>query len=248
MVRARRSFATARHEPRGLAAASGVCLTRAVRAAPFGILVIASLLGAMPAAAAHESGGTQLPQDPAAVTDEGARAKAIAAEVRAASLHLPADVAASLARTQQALGRANGAHAAGDARTARLLGKVALGWAEAAKAQLAATRGEKASGDVEKAAADLTARRDRGRALITEAQARKGQLASQIEAKKHAVELAKAPKPDKAPKLDKAAPKKSAGEKAPAKPSVDKPAAKPSGDKPPSKPAEKKAPKKGAQP
>ncbi len=187
--------------------------------------------------AAHGSGGAQLPNDPAAVTDEGARAKAMAAEVRAAAPHLPgeappADVAASLQRTQRALQRASGAHAAGDARTARLLGKVALGWAEAAKAQLAATRAEKASGDVEKAAADLVARRDRGRALITESQARKGQLAAQIERKKHDVEAAKAPKPDKKP--DKKGDAKKPSQK------------KPTGDKLPA--SDKNAPKKGAQP
>lgn len=200
-------------------------------------VAIAALLVAVDAVA-HESGGKQLPEDPAAVTDEGARAKAMAAEVRAAEKAPPADVAASLQRTQRALQRASGAHAAGDARTARLLGKVALGWAEAAKAQLAATRAEKASGEVEKAAADLVARRDRGRALITESQARKGQLASQIEARKHAVEAAKAPKLDK--KADaKKPPEKKPTEKAPARPS---------GDEAPAKPAEKKAPKKGAQP
>lgn len=146
---------------------------------------------------AHESGGALLPKDVPAVTDEGARAKAMVAEVQAASKEVPSDVAASLARTRQALARANGAHATGDARTSRLLGKVALGWAEAAKAQLAATRSERASGEVERAALDLAARRDRGRALVTESQARRGQLTSQIERKKKDIEAAKAPPPAK---------------------------------------------------
>jgi hypothetical protein len=197
------------------------------------VFAIASLslsLSSASAAGGHESGGTQLPRDPAAVTDEGARAKAMASEVRAAAKTPPADVAASLAKTQQALARASGAHAVGDSRTARLLGKVALGWAEAAKTQLAATLAEKASGEAEKVAADLASRRDRGRALVTESQARKGQLASRIERKKLDVEAAKAPR-----------------EKA--KPGDKKPADARPGDKkaPPKKPADK-APKKGAQP
>lgn len=174
-------------------------------------------------ASAHESGGTQLPKEVATVTDEGARAKAMAADVEAGTTDPPADVVASLARTRQALSRANGAHAAGDARTARLLGNVALGWAEAAKAQAAATRSERASGEVEKATADLSARRDRGRALITESQARRGQLASQIERKKKDIEAAKAPPPprgkDKAKRGDKTPPIKPGPTKpAPAKP------------------------------
>jgi hypothetical protein len=133
----------------------------------------------------------------------------------------------SSARAQQALARAHGAHLAGDLPGARRLGVVALGWALAAKEQAGAARAERAGALVEKAAADLAIRRDRARGMLVEAQARKGQLAAQVDQKRKDVEAAKAPPPPVSDKKPRAATKAPAG-KPVSKPAA-KPAAKPAG-------------------
>jgi len=183
-------------------------------------------------ASAHGSGGAQLPAQVPAVTDEGARAKALLAELAAATrpaaapvapvdapsgdapprdapprdapprdappregdaVAAPSDVTRSMSSAQKALARAHGAHLAGDAAGVRRLSKVALAWAEAARAQLGAAEAERASAAVERQALDLATRRDRAGAMLVEAQARKGQLGAQIVQKEKAIDAAKAP-------------------------------------------------------
>lgn len=158
-------------------------------------VALALLVLAPSAASAHESGGAMLPADVPAVTDEGARAKVLLRELAAVKDPAP-DAARAIGTARKALSRAHGAHLAGDAAGARRLGRVALRWAEASKAQLAAATAERRGAAIEREAADLSQARDRARAMIVEAQARKGQLGAQIAQKKQAIDAAKAPPAD----------------------------------------------------
>jgi hypothetical protein len=161
------------------------------------------------AARADLATGTQLPDDVPAVTDEGARALAALRQLAPRADGAPSDAARSIATARKALARAHGAHLAGDVAGARRLGRVALAWTVAARAQLAAAAAERASATVEREALELAESRDRARALLVEAQARKGQLGARVEQKKRAVEAAKAPPVDpKASAATKAAPAK----------------------------------------
>ena len=166
------------------------------RLAPSSAAVALALAFLAPSpAAAHESGGAQLPADVPAVTDEGARARVLLRDL-AAVKDPPPDAVRAIRTARKALSRAHGAHLAGDGAGARRLGRVALRWAEASKAQLAAATSERRGAAVEREAADLAQSRDRARAMIVEAQARQGQLGAQIAQKKQAIDAAKAPPVD----------------------------------------------------
>lgn len=183
-----------------------------LRGAAAAALLLVSL--ASTAASAHGGGGSTLPDEVPAVTDEGKRARAILDALEPAAHPspspgqlapppAPSDVHRSMESARSALSRAHGAHLAGDASGARRLGRVALAWAEAARAQLVAATAERGGAAIEKAAADLATRRVRASAMLVEAQARKGQLGAQIAQKKAAIDAAKAPPPETRAKNEK---------------------------------------------
>src|SRR5688500_12026808 len=107
----------------------------------FGSIVAVVTIGTTavvdPALAHQGAGGEQLPKDAPAVAPDGEKAKkeiaAVEADPRAAKLGRRA-----LEKARRALGRAHGAHLAGDGDGARLLSRVALAWSGAARAVLRA--------------------------------------------------------------------------------------------------------------
>jgi colicin import membrane protein len=193
-----------------------------LRGAAAAVLLLLLVSLAPVSARAHGSGGSTLPAEVPAVTDEGKRARAILDALKPAASPAPspgqpappaapADVQRSIETARTALSRCHGAHLAGDTSGARRLGRVALAWAEAAKAQLTAAAAERAGAAIEKAAADLATRRVRASAMLVEAQARKGQLGAQIAQKKAAIDAAKAPPPESRAKNEKKPAPKKAG-------------------------------------
>lgn len=189
-------------------------------------LVLATSTSVVGAAAAHGgAGGAQLPSDAEPVTPEAKKAL----EVLAA---LPKDeattklVAEPTKKAKEAVARAHGAHLAKDEEGARLLGKVALAWAESAAAWVRAAEAEKKAAEGEGRHKDLKDKIERAKALVAETEARKLQLLSEVakaeeEAKKAPPKPdAKKPKDPKAPKEPKPkepkAPKKAEEPKKPA--------------------------------
>lgn len=186
-----------------------------------GALVAALLLFQAEGAYAHgSSGGMQLPPDPAPVTPDGSKAKAILDA-------LPKDEASAVIlqeaakKARLALGRADGAHLAKDGEGARILSRVALAWAEAASLAVRAAEAEKKATAEETAKRELKEKIERARALLAETEARKLQLTAETQkAELDAKRALETPKPSKDDKTKK--PKKAAGSDAPAKPAPPK--------------------------
>jgi len=174
----------------------------------------------------------QLPPDPAPVTPDGTKAKAIldALPKDEASAAVLADAAK---KARLALSRADGAHLAKDGEGARILSRVALAWAEAASLSVRAVDAEKKATAEETTKRDLKEKIERARALLAETEARKLQLAAEAQkAELEAKRALEAPKPSKDDQAKK--PKKAASPPPPAKPAEGKPApAKPRAEKKP---------------
>lgn len=208
---------------------------------------------AMPSASAWAhgtgSGGAQLPPDAEPVAPEGKKARELLAA-------LPQDepskalVASAVKKSNDALGRAHGAHLAGDREGAVLLSRVALAWAQAATAAVRAAESEKKAAASESKTLELKGKLDRARALLAETEARKLQLAAEVaKAEQNAQTLPASSSKEPAkkdPKKDKAKDPKPAKKEEPKKPA--QPAKQPAGPPPPSKAEPKANDKKAAAP
>ena len=130
-------------------------------------------------------------------------------------------VAEPTKKAKVAIARAHGAHLAKDEDGARLLGRVALAWAEAAAAWVRAAEAEKKAAESEGRHKDLKDKIERAKALVAETEARKLQLLSEVAKAEEEAKTAPPPKPDgKKPKpKDPKAPKKAE------EPKVDEPRA-----------------------
>lgn len=160
------------------------------------------------------SGGAQLPPDAEPVAPEGKKARELLAA-------LPQDepskalTANAVKKSNQAMGRAHGAHLAGDREGAVLLSRVALAWAQAATAAVRAAESEKKAAATESKSLELKGKLDRARALLAETEARKLQLAAEVTKVEEAAKSAPvAPAAKDPPKKD---PKKAKDPKAPKK-------------------------------
>jgi hypothetical protein len=176
-------------------------------------LALGVLVGAPSLARAHgggSAGGAQLPSDPPAVTPDGEKAKAeIAALASQKDARLKAAVGAALDKAKKALGRAHGASLAGDAEGAKVLSRVALAWAKAARGVARATETEARADAAQAKVKDLKEKVARAKALVTETESRKRQLATEIaraeaDQKKQGAAAAESEKR----RVDKAAPSK----------------------------------------
>ena len=147
-------------------------------------LVAGACLAAPSVARAHgggSAGGAQLPPDPPAVAPDGEKAKAeIAALASLEDARLVAAVDATLDRARKALGRAHGASLAGDKEGARLLSRLSLAWARAARAVVRATEAETRADAAQAKVKDLKEKVERAKALVTETESRRRQLLTEI--------------------------------------------------------------------
>jgi chromosome segregation ATPase len=182
-----------------------------------GGFVCISVSAPAPALAHGSSGGGQLPKDPQPVTKDGEKAKAEIAEVSKDPRAKQA-VGSLLDKAKKALGRAHGANAAGDVDGARILSRVSLAWAKASRAALRAADVEKRADAAQAKVRELKEKVERGKALLAETEARKGQLTTEIaraeadakkvgagtlEKEKQRVEKTPAKKPSDKPKKEK---------------------------------------------
>lgn len=186
---------------------------------PLAPLLAISLLWAGPALGhGGGAGGAQLPKDAPAVTPDGEKAKAeLDGLAKDEAKQKVAGEATGKGRA--ALGRAHGASLAGDTVSAKLLSRVALAWASAAAAAVRASETEAKAGAAETKTIELKEKLVRAKALLAENEARRLQLAAEVQ------------------KLEDAA---KSSDKAPAKPTK-------GADKSPAK-GSKGAPEKGAPP
>lgn len=145
------------------------------------LLLASALVGVQPAwAHGGGAGGEQLPKDVPAVTPDGEKAKAdLDAIAGDAAKKKVADTAVT--KGKLALGRAHGASLGGDTEGARLLSRVALAWAGAAKAAVRAAETERAADAGETRVVELREKLVRAKALLIENEARKLQLTVEVE-------------------------------------------------------------------
>ncbi len=143
------------------------------------LAALALVSGAPARALAHGEAGAQLPPDPAAVTKDGEKAKAELARV-AAAVAAKEMVEPALTNGKKALGRAHGAHLAGDAQGGSLLSRVALAWAQAAAAGLRAFELEAKADKTEQRSVELKSEIERKKGLYVELEARKLSLLSEL--------------------------------------------------------------------
>lgn len=163
------------------------------------------------------AGGAQLPPDAEPVAPEGKKARELLAA-------LPQDeqskalTASAVKKSNEAMGRAHGAHLAGDREGAVLLSRVALAWAQAATAAVRAAESERKAATTESKSLELKGKLDRARALLAETEARKLQLAAEVTKAEEAAKSSPAVK--EPPKKD---PKKAKEPKAPKAPKKEEP-------------------------
>lgn len=159
----------------------GACLVRRRKMRNLAlVLALAASAAGAPVALAHGSaGGVQLPPDAEAVAPEGKKAKELLAALPA-DAPVRAAIADPVKKAKLALGRAHGAKLAGDEDGARLLSRVALAWAQAARATVQAVQTEKRAADGETRTKTLKEKIARARALLTETEARKLQLTAEV--------------------------------------------------------------------
>jgi hypothetical protein len=146
----------------------------------FGLVGLFSLGLVLPSAAhAHGAGGAQLPREPAPVSAEGSRAvELVAALSREPSASAAAKREVEASRT--AVARADGAALAGDGEGAKLLSKVALAWAEVARAVVEAAARESVASEAEKRADGARERVARAKTLLEAVDARRRELDREV--------------------------------------------------------------------
>lgn len=136
----------------------------------------AALLSSGQAHAHGGAGGAQLPPDAPAVAPDGEKAKQLLDSIAASDA-----TAREVAEGKRALGRAHGASLAGDRDGSRLLSRLALAWAGAAEAILGAAKAEKAADASEQRAKDAAEKLARAKVMLSETEARRGQLEAELE-------------------------------------------------------------------
>jgi len=149
-------------------------------------LLSAATLLAAPAAFAHGTGVDPAPV-PTPPAGDGRKAFEVVAEVEKdvaargeKKEQASAIVKEAIHQVKKSLDRARGADSAGDSKHGRMLGSLALEWAEIAKDLLRAVDAEQKAREAEQKLKDKRAQTERARALLAETQARleraKGEL------------------------------------------------------------------------
>lgn len=154
---------------------------RVSRLIPYAFVL--STLVATPALA-HNGGASgpvlEVPRPP---DGDGATAHDLVKDVEAKATDAKAKkvVASSLEHAKEALERAHGARAAGDAKHAHMLDGVALEWAENARDLLRAAAAEQVAVAAADKAREAAVKAERARALLEETQARRGRADAELE-------------------------------------------------------------------
>jgi hypothetical protein len=167
--------------PRASSSAAGLGrLFRAGAAA----LSLTAILAAPLGDAEAQGGGSSAASAPAPVAapGDGAAAQQIIKDVEAKAKEprTAKVVVEPLLKAKKAMERAHGARMAGDALHARVLYGLALEWAETARELLRAASGEEEALVKAREARDLGVQLERARALLEEAQARRGRAAADL--------------------------------------------------------------------
>lgn len=155
---------------------------------------VLSMFVAAPAFAHNGGAGGPILDVPRPPAGDGATAYDIVKELETSTTDPKAKklVASSLDHAKEALERAQGARASGDAKHARMLDGMALEWANAARDLVRAAAVEQTASSAADSAREAAVRVERARALLEETQARRGRADAELQKALAAEEEARA--------------------------------------------------------